>query len=477
MSLRKKAYSGLAWSLFQLFGIQGLNFLLSIIMARLLLPEDYGVLGMLAVFMAIGNTLINSGMTASLIRSIQPNDEDYSTVFWVNLGISTLIYLILAGSAPWVANFFEQDILTSVIRIYCLSLIFGALSMVQRARLTKKMDFRTQMIVSIPSLVLAGGLGVYLAILGLGVWALVWMNLTQIFLNSVFFWIHSGWRPLWVIKKDLLKVHLGFGYKLTLANLIESTFRNSYQVLIGKFFPVAQLGFYAKADNLKQLPVQNISSAIDSVTFPLFSKIQDEDARLKYAYKIVMQQILFWLAPVLTFAAILAEPIFRFLLTEKWVPAAPYFRILCVIGILYPLHAYNINILKVKGKSDLILNLELIKKVPLIIGLYFAISRDIFFLLYLQVGLNILYYFINSSYSGKMIGYSMVDQVKDLVPVFFPVALSGLAVYFLAGSFSNWKDFPLICSGFLLGFCLYILVSFLIKLEPLLFIKNEFLRR
>jgi teichuronic acid exporter len=477
LSLKKKAYAGLFWSLFQLFGIQGLNFILSIIMARILMPEDYGILGMLAIFMAVGNTLINSGLTASLIRSVQPNDEDYSTVFWLNLIISGFIYLLLFFTAPLIAEFFNQPILISVVRVYCLSFIFGGLSLVQRTRLTKKMDFKTQMKVSIPSLLIAGGLGIFLAFQNWGVWALVYMNLIQIFLNSVFFWVQSGWKPLFIFKKEIIKNHLGFGYKLTFANLLESLFRNSYQVLIGKYFPVAQLGFYAKADSLKQLPVQNISSAIDSVTFPLFANIQNEDERLKYAYRVVMQQILFWLAPVLTFAGILAVPIFEFLLTEKWVPAAPFFQILCVIGIMYPLHSYNINILKVKGRSDLILGLEIVKKIPLIIGLYIAISQNIFFLLYLQVGLNIFYYLLNSSYSGKMIGYSIKDQLKDLFPIFIPILLSGLGVYLLLKTFSSWPNFLLISGGFIIGFGLYLSFSWLIKLEPLLFLKKEFVKK
>ena len=477
LSLKKSTYIGLFWSLFQLFGIQGLNFILSIILARILSPEDYGLLGMLAVFMGIGQTLINSGMTSSLIRTVDAKEEDFSTVFWLNLGISCLIYLVLAISAPYISAFFDQEILTLVIRVYCLTLIFSALSMVQKARLTKKMDFKTQMLVSVPSLIIAGGLGIALAFWDYGVWALVWMNMVQIVLNSAFFWIHSGWRPKFILKLDRLKYHYSFGYKLTLASLSESIFRNSYQLVIGKFFPIAELGFYTKADNLKQLPVQNISSAIDSVTFPLFSQIQDENEKLKNVYRVVMQQVLFWLAPTLIFAGILAKPIFVFLLTEKWLPAAPYFQILCIIGIIYPLHSYNINILKVKGRSDLILYLEFFKKVPLIIGLYFAISQDIEFLLYLQVALNFFFYFLNSAYSGRMIGYSMQEQLKDLMPIFFMVGISGLGVYFLSELLSDWGDFSLICFCFSSGFLFYLGSSYVVKLKPIVFIQKEFIKK
>lgn len=477
MSLKKKAFSGLLWSFFQLFGVQGINFGLSIILARILAPEDYGLLGMLAIFMAIGQSLVNSGMTSSLIRTAEATDADYSTVFWLNLLISSAIYLVLCLVAPWIADFYDHDILTPIVRVYCLSLIFSALSMVQKARLIKKMDFKTQMLVSIPSLLISGVVGIFMAKNGGGVWALVWMNLCQISLNSLFFWIHSGWRPQFTVQKDLLKRHFGFGYKLTFAGILESVFRNSYQLMIGKFFPVADLGYYTKADNLKQLPVQNISTAIDSVTFPLFSKIQNEDERLRNAYKIVMQQVLFWLAPTLTFAGVLAEPIFGFLLSEKWIPAAPYFQVLCVIGILYPLHSYNINILKVKGRTDLILYLEIFKKIPLIIGLWFAISQGIFFLLYLQVGLNILYFFLNSAYSGRMIGYSTGQQVRDLFPIFIMVVLAGGLVLGLYTYLNAWSYFPLICICFLSGFVFYLLSSFLFNLEPILFIKKELLKK
>lgn len=477
MSLKEKAYSGLFWSFFQLFGIQGLNFILSIVLARLLSPADYGLLGMLAIFMAIGHTLVNSGMTASLIRTIDPKEEDFSTVFWLNLLISILIYFVLALSAPIIADFFNQEVLTQIIRLYCLTLIFSALSMVQKARLTKKMDFKTQMMVSIPSLIIAGGTGIILAYLDYGVWALVWMNMIQIFLNSIFFWVQSGWKPKFILRFNRLKHHYNFGYKLTLASLLEAVFRNSYQLVIGKFFPIAELGYYTKADNLKQLPVQNIAAAIDSVTFPLFSQIQDENEKLRNVYRIVMQQVLFWLAPTLTFAGILAKPIFIFLLTEKWLPAAPYFQILCIIGIIYPMHSYNINILKVKGRTDLILYLELLKKFPLVIGLYFAISQGITFLLYLQVILNLIYYLLNSAYSGKLIGYSMGEQLKDLFPIFIMVAISGLGVYYLSQVFSDWGSFSMVSVGFLSGFLFYLFSSYMVKLEPVLFIKKEFLKK
>lgn len=448
-------------------------------MARILNPSDYGILGMLAVFMSMGQTLINGGMTSSLIRSQDLDEEDYSTVFWMNLLLSVIIYIGMVLAAPWIARFFGQPILVSVIWVYCSTFVMGALAMVQRARLVKKMDFKSQLLISIPSLVLAGGIGLILAYLGYGVWSLIWMSIVQLSLNALFFWIKSGWRPQWVWNSQKVKVHFNFGYKITLAGILDAVFRNSYSLLIGKFFAVEQLGYYTKADSLKQLPVQNISVALDQVTYPLFASIKDEDERLKRAYKQLMQQVVFWLAPVLTFAAILADPLFVFLLTEKWRPAVPFFQILCVVGILYPLHSYNLNVLKVKGRSDLFLKLEVMKKVPMAIGLAIAVMNGIYALLYLQIVLNIVFFFINSSYSGKMINYSSLEQLKDILPSLLLVSLVGMLTYGLDIYLEQLGagDFLRLMLGFSLGGITYIVIASLFRSQALLNFKELIIKR
>jgi teichuronic acid exporter len=479
LNLKQKTIAGLVWSLSQQFGLQAINFIISIIMARILKPSDYGLLGMLAVFMSLGQSLINSGMTSSLIRSQDLDEEDYSSVFWMNLILSLLIYLAMVLASPWIADFFNQPILRPIIWVYCFSFISGGFAMVQKARLIKKMDFKSQMIISIPSLVIAGSLGLILAKLEFGVWALVWMSVVQITLNALFFWIKSGWRPKWHLNKQKMKTHFDFGYKITLSGIIDSVFKNSYNLIIGKFFALDQLGFYTKADSLKQLPVQNISLALDQVTYPLFSSIQDENSRLKSAYKQLMQQVVFWLSPVLTFAAILADPLFVFLMTEKWRPAVPFFQILCVVGILYPLHSYNLNILKVKGRSDLFLKLEIFKKTPMILGLIWAVYNGIYALLYLQVVLNIIFFFINSSFSGRMINYSSLEQLKDILPSFLLVSVVGFLVFGMDNQLQIYgiSNFMRIIIGFLVGGAFYLGLGYLVKSEPLLNFKKIILNK
>jgi teichuronic acid exporter len=470
LSLKQKTIAGLVWSFSQQFGLQAINFCLSIVIARLLDPSDYGLLGMLAIFMSVGQTLINSGMTSSLIRSKELTEDDYSTVFWMNLTLSIVIYLGMVIASPFIAAFFNQPILKPIIWVYCFTFVAGALAMVQKARLIKQMDFRSQMMISIPSLVIAGGLGLTLAYLDFGVWALIWMSVVQVSLNALFFWMKSGWKPKWQWSHEKMKVHFDFGYKITVAGILDAVFKNSYNLLIGKYFAVEQLGYYTKADSLKQLPVQNISLALDQVTYPLFASIQDENSRLKNAYKQLMQQVVFWLAPVLVFAAVLAEPLFVFLLTEKWLPAVPFFQILCVVGILYPLHSYNLNILKVKGRSDLFLKLEIIKKIPMIVGLAIAVMYGIFALLYLQIVLNVLFFFINSAYSGKMINYPSLEQLKDIVPSFLLVTFVGVILYSVDLYFvgSGLGNLSRIALGFLIGWALYLGISYLFK-SPALF--------
>ena len=366
MSLRKQATSGFVWTFAQQFGNQFIGFFVSLILARLLLPSEFGLIGMIAIFVSIGNMLVSSGLTQSLVRSSNIDEDDYSTVFYFNLVSSIIIYFIIFFLAPLVAKFYEQPIITDLLRVYCLTFIISAFAAVQQAKLTREMNFKTQAFISIPSTVTGGVVGVVLAYLGFGVWSLVWSYLTTSVVNTIQLWIYSKWSPLLVFKREKFISHFNFGYKLTLSGLLESIFNNIYLIVIGKYFSVAQVGFYTRAETMKQLPVINISTTLQKVTFPIFSSIQDDDVRLKRIYKQLMEIVIFVIAPVLIFLAILAEPTFRFLFTEKWLPAVPYFQILCITGILYPIHSYNINILNVKGRSDLVLKLEVIKKVVII---------------------------------------------------------------------------------------------------------------
>ena len=315
--------------------------------------------------------------------------------------------------------------------------------------------------------------GILLAYLGYGVWSLVYMQLIQSFLFTIQHWFFSGWAPSFIIDKKKLLHHFQFGYKLTIAGIVNAIFDNAYNIIIGKFFTVTELGFYNRANTLQMFPAQNLSVALSKVTYPMFAAIQEDDLKLKIAYKKFMQQVMFWVVPVMLFAAILARPLFILLLTEKWAPAVPYFQILCVVGILYPMQDYNLNILRVKGRSDLILKINIIKRITFIIGIALVISYGIIPLLIVQAVNSVFSYLYNSYYSGKFINYSTWSQVKDVSPVFFLGSISGIIVW--SGNwflFSHLHNIFQLIIGFAIGFGTYIFCSYLFKFDALTEFNN-----
>lgn len=473
-TLRETALTGIFWTFFQQFGTQGISFLVSIVMARLLLPAEFGLIGMITVFIAIGQSLIDSGLTQSLIRSENPNQEDYSTVFFFNLGGSIFIYFILFFLSPLIAEFYNQDILTNIIKIYCLTFIISAFSTVQITRLTKIMDFKTQLMVAIPSIIGSGILGIFLAFNGYGVWSLVWMNVFQSFLNTIQLWFRTNWRPSLTFNKLKFKEHFQFGYKLTLSGLLDTIFVNIYQIIIGKYFLASQVGFYVRADSLKRLSVVNISNALNKVTYPLFATIKNDDERLRRVYRELMLMVIFVIAPVLIIMGVLAEPLFRFLFTAKWVPAVPYFQILCLSAILYPIHSYNLNILKVKGRSDLFLKLEIIKKITIVITLGVSIRYGIMGLIWGQLFTSIIAFFTNTYYTGKFLNYKSFQQFIDILPILLLAFTVGGCIWFVDNimNINQLSDFSRL---FLLGIGgsgLYITLAYICKMDSINNIKR-----
>src|SRR5690554_5484202 len=360
MSIKKKAINGILWTFGQQIGVQGINFIVQIILARLLMPEAFGFIAMIQVFLAIGVALMDSGMTSSLIRTKDADQADYSTVFFINLFSSIIIYLILFFTAPFIASFFEQPLLELIIRVYTLSFIIQALVGVQSARLTKEMNFKLQMYMQIPSSVCGGVVGIILAYQGFGVWSLVWMHLVSTFLFMVQHWFKTKWRPSFIFDKQKLIYHFNFGYKLTLSAILSALYANSYTLLIGKVFSVNQLGFYNQANTLRLFPVRNLTAALQKVTYPLFSSIQDDNEKFKAVFKKITILVFFIICPVMFFLVGIAEPLFRLILTEKWLPAVPLFQILCIGTIFSPQSVYNLNIIITKGRSDLHFKLELL---------------------------------------------------------------------------------------------------------------------
>ncbi len=468
MSLKKQALSGVKWTFLQQVGTQGIGFVISILLARLLDPKEFGLIGMITVFIGIGASLMNAGLGSSLIRSKELDERDYATVFYFNLIASILIYIIIYFAAPFIAIFYNQPVLSQLIRWYAVTFIINAFGIVQTTRLTKLMDFKTLALISVPSLIIGGSVGLFMAYNGYGVWSLIGFYLTQSLVKVIQLWIYSGWKPLWVFDNKKFKKHFNFGYKITLSGLLDTIFNNVYSIVIGKFFPVAQVGFYQRANSLQMYPVGIISSILSRVTYPLFAQIQDDNVRLKSIYKRILQLNIFLLAPTLVIGGVLAEPLFRFLFTEKWLPAVPYFQILLVAGLLYPIHAFNLNILTVKGRSDLFLRLEIIKKTLVALTIFIAIRYGVTGLLYGSVLVSVLAFLINTHYSGKFIAYGAWEQLKDIALILVLALVTGLLVYgtvqYTKEVLSN--DFLILTINSLIGFTFYVSLSYLLKIAP-----------
>jgi O-antigen/teichoic acid export membrane protein len=467
MGLKQKAVVGLLWSFGQQFSSQIISFSISIILARILSPSEFGLIGMLSIFIGLSNTLMDSGMTSSLIRTQNADQKDYSTIFVLNMLGSISLYIIIFFSAPYIANFYGHPILKDVVRIYSLTFVFSAFMGVQSAKMTKEMNFRLQMLIQIPSIVLGGILGITLAYNGFGVWSLVYMYVFQGFLSSALHWIYSGWRPQVKFYPDKFQQHFGFGYKMMLSSLITTIYDNLFTIIIGKYYSAAQLGFYSRALALRQMPVSNLSAALRKVTYPLFSSINHDNFKLKDVYKRLIQQVIFWIVPLLTLLIVIAEPFIRFLFTEKWLPAVPYFQILCVTGMLLPLQNYNINIIKVKGHSGIILKIQAAQRSFGILGILLVIPYGIYGLLYFQLFATIVDYNIGAYFGGRMINYSIVEQVKD---IFASVSLAviigfctGFLDRYLDRSFSL-PDISRLVIASLFYFSIYLSLSSLLKL-------------
>ena len=467
-NLKTKSLQAFFWSFAQILSGGLITFLVGIYLARILDPADFGLIGMIAIFMAIGQTLVEGGLASSLIRTKAPDDRDYTTVFFINLIGSFIIYGICYFLAPYIAQFYEQPVLSSILRVYTLGFLIAAFTIVQETKLVKELDFKMQFKIKFPATIISGIAGITFAKLGYGVWSLVYLYLLNKGISSLLFWYYAQWQPqCWIFDKERFKYHFNYGYKLTISGLMNTIMGNIYYVIIGKLFSPALLGFYVRANETKQLPVNIFSSVLNKVTFPLFANIQDQPKKLKAAYQKVLGLIVFLLAPLMMGAAVLAEPLFEFLFTAKWLPAVPYFQLLCIIGILYPLHGYNLNILKVFGRSDLFLRLELIKQVLVAINVVVAIQFGIYGLLYGQIAVSLIAFFINTHYSGRFIDYPTFEQIKDFIPALFLSALAMLLVYWVDQYlFLSYSNFIRLLSGSLLGATIYLLLAKFGQLRP-----------
>jgi O-antigen/teichoic acid export membrane protein len=429
-SLRDKTISGIFWSFLQKIGSRGISFLVTIFLARLLAPKDFGLIGMLMIFIQVSQAIINGGFKPALIQKKEIGEEEYSSVFYINLSVGIFFYLLLYFTAPLISKFYEQPLLTSLTRTLSLIFIFNAFSLVQESKLAKELKFKTLMLISIPSIIIGGIVSVIMAFNDCGVWSIVALQLVSRFLYGIQIWTYSKWKPLLIFDIGKVKILFAYGSRLLISEITTTLYNNIYLVLIGKFYPVASVGYYQNSFNLVNTPSNVVTSVIEEVTFPAFSVLQDNNERLKSGYRIAMAQVFFWICPLYVFAGVLATPLFRFLFTDKWLPAVPYFQWLCIVGIFQPLIRYNSNIIAVKGRSDIFLRLQIICRVVTIVAIIAVFPLGIKALLVVQALSSVFSYFLFGQNSGKFIHYPIIAQLKDLLPIFLLSIGIGIILWF-----------------------------------------------
>ena len=352
-SLKHKVFTGMVWNSVDKFAIQGIGFIIGIILARILMPADYGLIGMLAIFFAFSDLFVGSGFSMALIQKSDRTEVDYSTIFHFNLVIGLVSYLILFFTAPFIAQFFNAPQLIALTRVLSLSVIINSLAIVQQTRLMIQLDFKTQAIISLFAVVISGFVGILLAYQGLGVWSLVGQMLTAASIRTVFLFYLNKWLPLFAFNASSFRQLFGFSSNLLGAALVATIVNNLYSILIGKIFAARDLGFYTRAKQYPEVLSNTLSTVLQGVTFPILASLQNDREKMVSVYGRLMRMVVFFVVPALTLSAILAEPFIRFFLTEKWMPVVPLMQWLCFARLITPISALNMNILNAIGRSDL----------------------------------------------------------------------------------------------------------------------------
>ncbi|MDN3652647.1 lipopolysaccharide biosynthesis protein [Thalassotalea ponticola] len=467
---KQQIKKGFFWSALDSIGNQALGLVVSLTLANILGPSAYGLVAMLAIFIAIANVFVNSGFSAALIRKIDRNEADFATTFYFSLVVSLICYALLFISAPYIAEFYEQPELVELTRILALNIIVATFGIIPRTKLTVALDFKKQAKCNVISLVLGGGVALYLAVSGYGVWALVGQQLTSMLVNTCMLNIVSPWKPKVAFCKKSFKDLFGFGSKLMLSGLLDAIYNNLYGLIIGKQYSPAQLGLFNQANTLSTIPATTITSVIQKVNYPILSAIQNDQDRLEKAYLNTLQFAAVIIFPIMFGICIISDPLVALLLGEQWLGSAPLISILTMALILYPIHAINLNMLQVKGRSDLFLNLEVIKKVITTIMLIITVPLGIEAMCIGMVIQSYLALFVNTYYTGKLSKLTAINQLKAILPTGVITACSAFMGYHVGSVFT--QAIIQIIVMLLSALSMYILSMFLIQRPLLVSLKS-----
>lgn len=468
---RNSTINSLFWSFFERIGQQGIQFVIAIILARLLIPEQFGLIAMLTIFMAVAQSFVDSGFGSALIQKQDANHLDECSIFFFNILVGFLVAVVLFLSAPWIAVFYHIPLLTPLARVLSLNLIINAFGIVHTTLLTKRIDFKAQMKVSVIATVLSGAIGVTMAYQGYGVWSLVVQSIGSNLFRTILLWFFLPWRPSWIFSWVSLRSMFSFGSKLLFSGLLDTIYNNLYLVVIGKMFSATDLGYYSRAQQTQQMPVANLSSTVGRVTFPVFSSMQDDKVRLKHGTRKALSTLAMVNFPLMIGLAVVAKPLVLVLLTDKWLPCVPYLQLLCVVGMLYPLHAINLNVLMAQGRSDLFFRLEIIKKAMIAAAVGITWRWGIAAMIYGQIATSIIAYYMNSYYTAKLLSYTITEQLIDFFPILCLALLMGCGVHFVK-YIPMQSNISLLLSQISIGVVLYVLFCWFARISPFLEIRD-----
>lgn len=450
--IKEQTLSGFKWNALGHFFPHAIRLIISLIIARQLEPEDYGVIGMLAIFMALAQAFVDGGFGNGLIRKIDRTNIDSSTVFFFNIAIACILYLILFFSAPYIAGFFKMPVLTDVTRLLSLTIIINSIGLVPRALLSIAVDFKPQAYASVISVIFSGVVGICLALVGFGVWALVWQSLVSASVSLIVIWIYAKWKPKLVYSWNSFMVLFSYGSKLLASRLINTLYSHLSSLIIGKYYSPADLGFYDKGYKIASLPSLRLSDALHAVTFPILAKLQDDDKRLLSAYHKYLALTSLVIFFIMTLLAVISKPLILLLLTEKWLGVVPFLQVFCFAFMFDSICRLNNNLLFVKGWSGLFLKLEIIKKAIIIPVLLFAIPLGVIAISFVAL----VHTFVDITCSTVCINKNLDVSFRDyliLVKYFLLSALSCAPALLVCNvAISPWLSLPI---GILLSITLY----------------------
>lgn len=475
-SLGIKTLKGVRWSALERLSYQGITFIIQLVLARHLTPDDYGVVAMLAIFLQIAQVFVDSGFANALIKKQDCTDADYSTVFYYNLGVSILLYLILFFTAPLIAAFYSNDLLISVLRVLALTLVFNALTIVQQTQLIKAVNFKSQSIVTVSSAVISGIAGIVLACHGFGPWALVAQQILNSLLRVLLYMVIVRWMPIRTFSVESFRYVFGFGSRLLVSTLIDVVYKNLYKLVIGKRFLERDLGYYSKAEEFAIFPSSNAANIISRVCFPILSRIQDDDDRLSTAYRTLIRYSSWGIFPMMIGLLAVSDPFILSLLKDQWAPAVPILRILCLDWMLDFICVLNLNLLYVKGRTDLVLKLQLVKKAIALSILFLSVPFGLIGMCWGRVLYSVIAVCINTYYTKKLIGLGLLSQLRDIIPYLIAALVMGGAVYGLLLVLDCSEIMRLIC-GIITGVIVYGIITLVFFREDVSGLKKTWKNR